>query len=75
MGSYLESQLLETIEAQNTTIKKLQKENKQTVQEALAMMQKYQRAIILGAAAMKLLEAKVKKLECEALGRSWNAKQ
>ena len=73
MGSYLESQLLETIEAQNSTIKKLGEENLKTIHEARAIIARYQEGINLGAKAIAMLEAKVKKLECDAIGRSWNA--
>jgi hypothetical protein len=61
------------LEAQSETIKKLRDANIKTFMEANAIMLRYQAAIDLGAAAIRLLEAKVKKLECEALGRAWNA--
>ena len=61
------------LNAQSETIKKLTAENKKTVQEALSLVARYQQGIRLADEAIKLLEAKVKKLECEALGRSWDA--
>jgi hypothetical protein len=59
------------LHAQSETILKLQADYKKTVQEALAIIQKHQHAVELGAIAISMLEAKVKKLECEALDRSW----
>ena len=73
MGSYLESQLLETIEAQNSTIKKLQQEHLKTIEESRRIIARYQEGIDLGAKAIAMLEEKIKRLECEALGRYWNA--
>lgn len=68
------------LDAQSKTIQRLQAEHVRTIQEANRLMLKYQSAIEIAQATIEMLrkaleaeKEKVKQLECEAIGRSWNA--
>lgn len=68
------------LEAQSKTIKMLQEERLKTVEEANRLMLKYQGAIDIAQKTIDMLRTaleqkteRVKQLECEALGRSWDA--
>lgn len=70
----------EMLDAQSKTIKKLQAEHQNTLLEANHLMLKYQAAITFAQEAIAMLRAtgekqkeQIKKLECEALGKAWNA--